>query len=66
MTLNVVKTKEMTFDPGGLLAHDPLITEGGEIEQVESFKCLGVYVDDLLQWSVHVVFLCHRLRGFIF
>lgn len=60
LTLNVVKTKEKIFDPKGLLPHDPVIIGGREIEQVRSFKYLGVYVDNLLKWNVHVDFLCKK------
>lgn len=61
LTLNVVKKKEMVFDPRRPLSHHLLITEGSEIEQVEPFKYFGVCVDSLLKWNMHLDLLCRKL-----
>lgn len=54
ITINVHKSKEMVFDSKGLLLHEPVTIGGREIEQVASFKHLGVYADNPLKRNVHV------------
>ena len=45
LSLNVIKTKEMIVDyRKKRTEHTPLIIDGAVVEQVESFKFLGVYI----------------------
>lgn len=61
LILNPVKTKKLIFDPKHLLNHDPVVIGDSVIEQVESVKYLGVHIDNLLKWNVHVVDMCKKL-----
>ena len=47
LSLNVIKTKEMIVD------YRKRRTEGGAVEQVESFKFLGGHIANKLSWSKH-------------
>ncbi|XP_048449038.1 voltage-dependent L-type calcium channel subunit beta-2-like [Rhincodon typus] len=55
LSLNVGKTKELIIDfrkKGG--QHSPININGGEFEQDESIKFLGVTITDNLSWTSHV------------
>ena len=54
LILNTTKTKEMIFDPRNVRLHDPVVIGNMQIEQVSSYKYLGVHMDNLLKWNVHV------------
>ncbi len=58
LSFNLNKTKEMIFDPREVRAHDPVIIGDSKIEQVCSYKYLGIHMDNKLKWSVHVEYLC--------
>ena len=55
------KTKEMIFDPIKDRVHDPVIIGGCSIEQVSSYKYLGVQLDNMLKWNDHVDHMCSKL-----
>lgn len=59
--LNTNKTKEMIFDPKCVCTHDPVVLGGTRIEQVASYKYLGIQMDKSLTWNVHVDYLCAKL-----
>ena len=61
LMLNATKTKEMIFDPKGVCTHEPVLMGDTQIEQVVSYKYLGVQVDNQLKWNVHVDYLCAKL-----
>lgn len=61
LRLNSDKTKEMIFDPKMVGSHDPVIIDGKQIDQVNSFKYLGMYIDNNFKWSDHVDHLCLKL-----
>ncbi len=61
LALNVTKTKELVFDPRGVCVNKPIVIGECEIEQVVSYKYLGVILDDQLKWSEHVDSLCGKL-----
>lgn len=44
--LNTNKTREMICDSGGLSNHDPITIHNRIIEQVSSYKYLGVFMDE--------------------
>ena len=62
LTLNVNKTKELVLDPRLEGDHSPVVIHDSPIEQVSSYKYLGVHLDDTFSWSVHVESLCSRLQ----
>ena len=44
----------------------PVTVHNAEIEQVSSYKYLGIYVDATLSWSVHVDFICCKVQQRIY
>lgn len=61
LILNTIKTKEVIFDPKEVRVHDPVVIGDRVIEQVSSYKYLGIYIDNTLKWNVHVDYLCKKL-----
>ena len=54
LSLNVIKTKEMIVDyRKKTTEHAPKLINGAAVEQVESFKFLGVHITNKLTWSKH-------------
>ena len=54
LSLNVIKTKEMIVDyRKKRTEHEPILIDGAAVEQVESFKFLGVHITNKLTWSKH-------------
>ena len=54
LSLNVIKTKEMIVDYRKRRAeHAPILIDSAVLEQVESFKFLGVHITNELSWSKH-------------
>ena len=54
LSLNVTKTKEMIVDYRKMRTeHSPILIDGAVVEQVESFKFLGVHINNKLDWSNH-------------
>ena len=58
LSLNVLKTKCLftcTRQKISLLPSNPHISlDGHSIERVNSYKCLGVQVDETLSWEAHI------------
>ena len=54
LSLKVIKTKEMIVDyRKRRTEHAPILIDGAAVEQVESFKFLGVHITNKLSWSKH-------------
>ena len=54
LSLNVTKTKEMIVDHRKRRTeHVPNLIDGAVVEQVVSFKFLGVHISNKLTWSKH-------------
>jgi hypothetical protein len=54
LSLNVTKTTEMIVDyRKRRTEHAPIVIDGAVVEQVESFKFLGVHITNKLEWSKH-------------
>ena len=54
LSLNVTKTKEIIVDYRKRRnEHAPILIDGAVVEQVESFKFLGVHINNKLEWSKH-------------
>jgi len=54
MVINSGKTKDMIMVRIDVSSLPPLCTKTGQMEQVHSFKLLGVYVDKSLTWNCHI------------
>ena len=56
LSLNMIKTKEMIVNyRKRRTEHAPILIYGAVVEQVESFKFLGVHITNKLTWSKTVV-----------
>jgi hypothetical protein len=54
LDLNTGKTKEMIFDTRRKKgSHEPIMIAGVEVEQVESYRYLGVVIDNKLSWHAN-------------
>ena len=67
LSLNVIKTKEMIVDNRKKRTeHAPILVDGAALEQVESFKFLGVHITNKLIWSKHTDTVLKRARQNLF
>jgi len=67
LSLNVIKTKEMIVDyRKRRTEHAPILIDGAVVEQVESFKFLGVHITNKLSWSKHTKTVVKRARQNLF
>ena len=67
LSLNVKKTKELVIDfriKKNPLS--PLVIKDQEINQVQTYKYLGVIIDDKLNWQMHSSAVCKKLNRRIF
>ena len=63
LSLNVIKTKETIVNyRKRRTEHSPFLIDGAVVEQVESFKFLGVHVPNKLMWSKHTKTVVQRAR----
>ena len=54
LSLNVIKTKEMIVDYRRKRTENtPILIDRAAVEQVESFKFLGVHITNKLTWAEH-------------
>jgi len=61
MNINWSKMKEMAIvTKGAGLPFDALSFSNNIVEQVHSFKLLGMTIDDDLKWSTHVNTICSK------
>ena len=54
LELSTQKTKEVIFDPKSVCMLLLVVTSDQTIEQVGSYKFLGIHIDSNLSWGVHV------------
>ena len=67
LSLNVTKTKEMVVDyRKRRTEHTPILIDRAVVEQVESFKFLGVHIPNKLTWSKHTKTVVKRVRQNLF
>jgi hypothetical protein len=67
LSLNVIKTKEMIVEYWKKRTeHAPILIDGASVEQVESFKFLGVHITNKLTWSKHTKKVVKRARQNLF
>ena len=63
LSLNVIKTKQMIVDyRKRRTEHVPILIDGAVVEQVESFKFLGVHITNKITWSKHTKTVVKRTR----
>ena len=64
LLLNIKKTKEMIIDFREIKQPlSPLFINGEEVERVETYKYLGVTIDDRLSWNNHLDILTKKLNS---
>ena len=58
------KTEEMVFDPNSLALadHSPVIIHDQNIAQVDSYRYLGICIDNNLGWRTHVEVICTKVQ----
>lgn len=67
LSLNVIKTKEMIVDYRKTRTeHAPILIDRAAVEQVESFKFLGVNITNKLSWSKRTKTVVKRARQNLF
>ena len=67
LSLNVIKTKEIIVDyRKKRTEHGPILIDGVAVEQVESFKFLGVHITKKRKWSKHTKTVVKRVRQNLF
>ena len=65
LDLNVSKTKEMIIDfrKGNKFSFDDIVIKGQKVDRVNSYKYLGVVLDDQLNWKENTDHIHKRLQG---
>ncbi|XP_064869315.1 uncharacterized protein LOC135565661 [Oncorhynchus nerka] len=67
LSLNVIKTKEMiVYYRKRRTKHAPILIDGAAVEQIESFKFLGVHITSKLTWYKHTKTVVKRARQNLF
>lgn len=62
LTINTAKTKCMTISRQRLTIPLQVKVNGHQIEEVESFKYLGVWISSDLSWTKHIKITCSKAR----
>lgn len=55
-------TQEMVFDPKQVTTHETVVIKDQTVNQVATYKYLGVYIVNLLCWKAHIDNLCNKLQ----
>ena len=67
LSLNVIKTKEMIVNyRKRKTEHAPILVDWAVVEQVDSFKFLGVHVTNKLSWPKHTKTVVKSARQSLF
>ena len=67
LSRNMIKTKEMVVDyRKNWTEHAPILIDGAVVEQVKSFKFLGVHITNKLTWSKNTKTGVKRARKNLF
>ena len=59
LAMNIKKTKYMSFN---FTDSQPLLLKNNQIERVSSYKLLGIWIDDKLNFNSHIDKLCSKLK----
>ena len=62
LSLNVIKTKMIVNYRKKRTQHVPILINWAVVEQVESFKFLGVHITNKIEWSKHTKIVVKRAR----
>ena len=63
LQLNTSKTKELVIDFGRSRPRPrPVLLEGAEVEAVQSYKYLGLWLDNKLDWTTHTSHLYRKTQ----
>ena len=65
LTLNATKCKQMLITRSKTYHHPQLYLSGQPLEQVQSYKYLGVIITSDLSWSVHIQSICLKSRRLV-
>ena len=65
LTLNATKCKQMVITRSKTYHHPQLYLSGQPLEQVQSYKYLGVIITSDLSWSVHIQSICLKSRRLV-
>ncbi|KAI3351857.1 hypothetical protein L3Q82_020680 [Scortum barcoo] len=64
LQLNTSKTKELVIDFGRSRPRPrPVLLEGAEVEAVDSYKYLGLWLDNKLDWTTHTSHLYGKTQS---
>lgn len=65
LCINLSKTKMMQFSQREGKTKDlHIVNEGTVIEEIDSTKFFGIYIDNRLTWKQHIDYICKRLNTF--
>ena len=63
----MIKTKEMIVEHRKRRTeHAPILIDGAAVEQVESFKFLGLHITNKLRWSKHTMTVVKKAQQSLF
>ena len=65
LILNATKCKQMLITRSKTYHHPQLYLSGQPLEQVQSYKYLGVIITSDLSWSVHIQSICLKSRRLV-
>ncbi|KAI3355866.1 hypothetical protein L3Q82_004418 [Scortum barcoo] len=63
LQLNTSKTKELVMDHFGRSRPRPVLLEGAEVEAVDSYRYLGLWIDNKLDWTTHTSHLYGKTQS---
>ncbi len=68
LLLNVSKTKELIVDfrKKEAKTHKPVYINGAEVEQVSSFKLLGINITENLSWTSHISAVVKKAQKWLY
>lgn len=52
----------MVFDPKSLGDHSPVVIHDHAIAQINSYRYLGIHIDNKLVWKAHVENICSGVQ----
>ena len=66
LQINTKKTEEIVFGSPSDSHKVPIVIHNEKIQQVFSYKYLGVMIDHLLSWKDHIEFVCKKTKQRIY